>query len=139
MVCLYGLGQSSPHELAFGVELDPGVIYLHGQLHEPSMDGKCTRSATTDHDSCPLPQSSQLMESAAPLQPPYEHECDKPTTILHTSGGDLSNPLFFPWKPQPIQGHAAKIPPSNIGTGRNRSDRRKWKEPPKGRSPKYQA
>ncbi|MCD7471579.1 hypothetical protein HAX54_012078 [Datura stramonium] len=35
MVCLYGLGQSSPHELAFGVELDPGVIsVVLGVKHE---------------------------------------------------------------------------------------------------------
>jgi len=28
VVSLYGLGQSSPHELAFGVELGPGAISL---------------------------------------------------------------------------------------------------------------
>ncbi|WMV38769.1 hypothetical protein MTR67_032154 [Solanum verrucosum] len=30
LVSLYGLGQTSRHELAFGVELDSGVISLHG-------------------------------------------------------------------------------------------------------------
>ncbi|MCD7462899.1 hypothetical protein HAX54_049594 [Datura stramonium] len=46
MICLYGLGQSSPLELAFGVELGPGVIYLHGirARIELSFSSSCWRS-----------------------------------------------------------------------------------------------
>lgn len=35
VVCLHGVGQSSPHKLVHGVELGPNVISLHGITIKP--------------------------------------------------------------------------------------------------------
>nr|XP_016433206.1 PREDICTED: uncharacterized protein LOC107759722 [Nicotiana tabacum] len=67
-----------------------------GQLYEPYVDGKHSRSPSPSNSSCSLPHHAQPLELSTIFQSPTEHEPNVRTTIFSITGGNRDESSILP-------------------------------------------
>ncbi|XP_070022416.1 early nodulin-like protein 1 [Nicotiana sylvestris] len=68
----------------------------YGQLHEPYVDGKHSRSPSPSNRPCHLPHHAQPLEPSTTLQSSIEHESNVRSTLFSITGGNKNKPSILP-------------------------------------------
>ncbi|KAH0729450.1 hypothetical protein KY290_000575 [Solanum tuberosum] len=83
---------------------------VHGQLCEPSLDGKCVESTSVGCSTSSLPQHPPQWNLPQHFNPPVNMTPFPHLPFFTPQEVITANPLFFPWIPVPLQRHAQQVP-----------------------------